>query len=191
MSRGKSITALLFAAALPACAQLPPPAPPATAAIRPPERQQAARFVDIVGPSKQHDPPFLGIAYTNFYCLRSFLDRQTGAVANQLYVADSYFGAERHWNGAQDGAGHRLPFVLVSSNKITCEKGCAYADEFAATLPETELRSRDGDLLVVFTARSGDGLTIALSGGEIAHQLTAVAAARKGLLPQTAATPAD
>ena len=56
-----------------------------------------ARFIGFVGPRVQHDPPFLGVPYTNFYCLRSFLDRQTGETAHQLYVADSYFGDKRGW----------------------------------------------------------------------------------------------
>ncbi len=29
---------------------------------------------------------------TNFYCLRSFVDRKTGETADQLYVSDSYDG---------------------------------------------------------------------------------------------------
>jgi hypothetical protein len=183
-----AFAAVLVGAALAGCAAstTTPPAAPTTAAR--PAEGGSVRFAAFVGPLEQHDPPFLGVRYTNFDCLRSFLDRQTGAVAHQLYVADSYFGAERHWDGAEDGAGRKLPFVPISSAEITCGDGCAYADEFAADLPDALLRSSTGGLSVTFTARSGDRLTIALSGEEIRRQLAAVDAGRR-LLSPTAATP--
>ena len=62
------------------------------------------RFISFIGPRAQHAPPFLGIPETNFYCLRSFVDRRTGETAHQLYVTDSYFGADRGWNA---GPNHR------------------------------------------------------------------------------------
>jgi hypothetical protein len=200
----QGFAAALFGAMLSACAQLPPIevpppaiAPPAAAAARPPvtpaapaNSELSARFIGFVGPKLQHDPPFLDIPYTNFSCLRSFLDRQTGETAHQLYVADSYFGAERGWDGAHDAAGNALPFTHISTDKITCENGCAYEEDFAATLPEAALRSSAGGLAVTFTARSGKTMTIDLSGEEIANQLAAVDAQRRRLTPQSAATPA-
>lgn len=173
---------LLGGAALAACAATTPPSRPAAPAA---ERQATPRFVAVVGPLEQHEPPFLGVSYSNFYCLRSLLDRRTGDVATQLYVADSYFGAERRWQSAQDGDGEKLPFVLISSAEIDCGEGCAYADEFAAGLPDALLRSSPQGLAVTFGARSGDRLTIRLSGGEIARQQAAVAAVRTRLVSQS------
>jgi hypothetical protein len=191
MNPRHSIAVALFGAAFSACAPLPPATPPsASAAAQPVASKLSARFIGLVGPRLQHDPPFLGIANTNFYCLRSFLDRQTGETAHQLYVADSYFGAERGWDGAHDAAGDALPFTAISINKITCQNGCAYAEEFAATLPEAALRANAGGLAVTFTAGAGNRMTIELSGALIAGQLAAVDAARNRLLPQTAATAA-
>jgi hypothetical protein len=199
----QSLAAALLGAALAACAQLPPPAassasaapsaaPKAGAAqLAPPAKSKlTARFIGFVGAELQHDPPFLGIPYSNFYCLRSFLDRQTGETAHQIYVADSYFGAERGWDGARDGAGKALPFSHISTNEITCDNGCAYEEEFAATLPEAELRSSAQGLAVTFTARSGNTMTIDLSEPQIASQLAAVDAQRRRSPPQTAATSA-
>jgi hypothetical protein len=131
----------------------------------------------------QHDPPFLGVPYTNFYCLRSFLDRQTGETAHQLYVADSYFGAERGWDGARDAAGNALPFTSIATNKIACDNGCSYAEEFAATIPAAALQASPDGMAVTFTARSGATMTIALSGEAIANQLTVVDATRRRVGP--------
>jgi hypothetical protein len=187
----RRLVAALFAAALAACAQMsPPPAASAAAATAaqpaaPAERKLSARFIGFVGPQRQHDPPFLGIPYSNFYTLRSFLDRQTGETAHQLYVADSYFGAERDWDRAYDAAGNPLPFTHIATNKITCDNGCAYEEEFAATLPGAALRASAGGFAVTFAARSGQRMTIDLSGQEIRNQLAAVDAARQRL-PQAA-----
>ncbi len=152
---------------------------PAPAAVSGP----VARFIGFVGPRVQHDPPFLGVPYTNFYCLRSFLDRQTGETAHQLYVADSYFGDKRGWEAAHDAAGNALPFAAIGSNEIACDNGCAYAEEFAATIPAAALQASTNGLAVTFTARSGKTMTIALSGEAIANQLAVVDAARRRVGP--------
>jgi hypothetical protein len=197
MTRRRGLAAALVGAALSACAQ-PPPAVPASApapsgAVRPAtsaESEPSARFIFFVGPRRQHDPPFLGVPYSNFYCLRSFFDRQADETAHQLYVADSYFGAERDWDGAHDAAGHALRFAHIGTDKITCENGCAYEEEFAATIPEAELRASAQGLTVTFTSHSGKTMTIDLSGEQIASQLAAVDAERNRLPPQAAATAA-
>ena len=189
MTPRRSLAALLSAAALFACAPLPPSTPPAAARPAPAAANgPSARFIGFVGPKVQHDPPFLGIPDTNFYCLRSFLDRQTGETAHQLYVADSYFGAKRGWDGAHDAAGNTLPFTSIGINEIACENGCSYAEEFAATIPPAVLLASAQGLAVTFTARSGEAMTIALSGEQIAGQLAAVDAERRQLPPQTAAS---
>jgi hypothetical protein len=184
----RSLAALLLGAAFSACAPLPPAPSPASApaAARPAPaavNEPSARFIGFVGPKTQHDPPFLGIPDTNFYCLRSFLDRQTGETAHQLYVADSYFGAKRGWHGAHDAAGNALPFTPIGTNEIACDNGCSYAEEFAATIPAAALRAGARGLAVTFTAGSGATMTIVLSGEAIANQLAVVDAARRRVGP--------
>jgi hypothetical protein len=193
MTSRPSLAALLLGAALSSCAPMPPSASPTTApavAGAAAVGEPSARFIGFIGPKAQHDPPFLGIPDTNFYCLRSFLDRQTGETAHQLYVADSYFGGERGWDGAHDAAGNTLPFTSIGTNEINCDNGCSYAEEFAATIPAAALQASARGLAVTFTARSGKTMTIELSGEEIANQLAVVDAQRRRLSPRTAATAA-
>jgi len=133
-----------------------------------------SRFIGLIGTKAQHAPPFLGVPDTNFYCLRSFIDRQTGETRHQLYVSDSYSDAERRWDTARDGAGHALRFVEISRERITCGGGCSYAEEFAADIPESELRANPQGLKVVFTAGSGAEKTIAITGNQITAQLAAI-----------------
>ena len=168
----RSVVGLLAAAAMTACAQLPPPEAPArSGGVAPPgacrcadREDPSSRFIGVIGTRAQHAPRFLGVPETNFYCLRSFVDRRTGETVHQLYVSDSYAGTERHWNAARDGAGRPLRFIEVSRNEITCDGGCFFVEEFAATIPENELRASPEGLTVIFTAASGAEKRIMVSG---------------------------
>jgi len=170
--------------ALTACAQPAPPGRPG--AVVEARDELSPRFIGLIGPEAQHAAPFLDIPGTNFYCLRSFLDRQTGEVEHQLYVSDSYFGAERDWSAAHDGTGRPLPFVHISRDEITCDGGCSYVEEFAATLPESALRASPNGLAVTFLARSGEEKIILVSGERIAAQLAASDAKRTPVQPASA-----
>jgi hypothetical protein len=150
--------------------------------------EQGGRFVTLAGPQIQHAEPFLGVSGTNFYLLRSMIDTRTGEIVHQLYVEDSYFGAERNWNAARDATGQPLRFIAISRNEITCEGACSYAEEFATALPETPLRGNPQGLTVIFTARSGAEKRIAVPGELIARQLAAAGEAR-ATLPVAAASP--
>jgi hypothetical protein len=151
--------------------------------------EQGGRFISLVGPKRQHAEPFLGVAGTNFFALRSMLDTRTGETSHQLFVEDSYFGAERKWEAARDGQGQKLRFIAISKNEITCENGCSYAEEFAAALPEPLLRANPQGLAVTFTAHSGATKTVTVPGDLVLNQLTAVADARAGLPTASAAPP--
>ena len=188
-----SLAIAWVALALAACAETAPRNPPAPtaagvnaapSAAKPAvdvAAQSSARFIGFIGRKSQHAPPFLDTPGTNYYCLRSFLDRQTGQTAHQLYVAASYDGAERDWDKARDAAGDALAFTHIRTDKITCDDGCSYAEEFAAAIPEPELRTSKDGLAVTFAAHSGQTMTIRLSAAEIAAQLAAVDAQRERL----------
>jgi hypothetical protein len=168
------------------CAQLQPPeAPvrPSAGAVTRTGEDPASRFIGLIGTKAQHAPPFLGVPETNFYCLRSFVDRQTGQTLHQLYVSDSYSGAERRWDAARDSSGHALRFVEISRDQITCDSGCSYAEEFAADIPESELRANSNGLKVIFTASSGVEKTISVTGTQITAQLAATDARHSPVPP--------
>jgi len=181
--------ALLLFAVLGACSQM---APPGSAAVPDGavEVRESGRFVTLVGPKAQHAAPFLGTPGTNFYCLRSFIDRRNAESVNQLYVSDSYDGAERNWDAAHDAAGHPLVFIPISRHEITCATGCSYVEEFAANIPESELRANPDGLTVAFTDAAGGEKTISVSAGQIAAQLAAVEAQRRAVLPAAASVEA-
>ena len=192
MSRGRPLLGLIGAMALAGCGDLAgilPTAQPADAVIR--TQEQGGRFVTLAGPRLQHAEPFLGVDNTNFYLLRSMIDTRTGEIAHQLYVEDSYFGAERGWNAARDATGQPLRFIPIGKNEISCENGCSYAEEFAAVLPEALLRANPQGLTVVFTARSGAEKRIAVPGELVAKQLAGLGGMRAALpVAAAAASPA-
>ena len=157
---------------------------PATEVTRTVEKD--GKFLAFVGPRRQHAEPFLGVASTNFYALRSWIDTRTGETVHQLYVEDSYFGERRRWNAARDGQGRELRFIAISDNEITCDRGCSYAEEFAAALPDPLLRANPNGLSVGFTTASGLQKTIAVPAELVQKQLAAILAAR-GAKPAAAA----
>jgi hypothetical protein len=190
----RSVVGLLAAAAVTACAQLPAPEAPARsggaappgATVAPGSDDPSSRFIGVIGTRAQHAPLFLGVPETNFYCLRSFVDRRTGETEHQLYVSDSYAGTERRWNAARDAVGRPLRFIEVSRNEITCDGGCLFAEEFAVTIPESELRASPEGLTVIFTAASGAEKRIVVSGAQISAQLAALDARRNPMQPVSA-----
>ena len=187
------LAAAFLLAALAGCTGLsgaPPPSTPAANAVTR-STEPSGRFITFVGPRRPHAEPFLGVPGTNFTALRSSIDTKTGESVHQLYVEDSYFGAERNWEAARDPAGQALRFIAISKNQITCDNGCSYAEEFAAGLPETLLRANPRGLPISFTARSGARQTIIVSGDLIAKQLAATDEARATLPTASAALPAN
>jgi hypothetical protein len=184
--RGRGFLAIYLGLALTSCAQLAPRQPAAGTLGIEAHEDASRRFITFIGPKAQHAPPFLGIPETNLYCLRSFIDRQTGETAHQLYVTDSYFGAERGWNAARDSADAPLLFVAIGRDEISCDAGCSYVEEFAAKLPESTLRASPDGLAVTFSSRSGEEKTIVLPGKRITAQLAAIDAKRSSAQPVAA-----
>jgi hypothetical protein len=186
--------AAFLLAALSACAELPSTTTTlatsggqlATAVAR--SVEQGGKFISLVGPKRQHAEPFLGVPGTNFFALRSMIDTRNGETVHQLFVEDSYFGAERNWEAARDPQGRPLRFTAISKDEITCENGCSYAEEFGAAVPETLLRASPQGFAVTFAAHSGATKTVSVPGDLVANQLTAVADARAAL-PTAAAAP--
>jgi hypothetical protein len=176
--RGWGFLVLSLGLALTSCTQLASRQPAAGTLGIEAREDSSQRFITFIGPKTQHAPPFLGIPETNFDCLRSFVDRRTGETAHQLYVTDSYSGAERGWNAARDSAGAPLSFIAIGHDEILCEGGCSYVEEFAAKLPESALRASPDGLAVTFSSRSGDEKTIVVPGERITAQLAVFDAKR-------------
>lgn len=189
----RAVLAAAVALALAGCAAssgIPAPAAPPADGITQ-TTEQDGKFLALTGPKTQHAEPFLGIAGTNFWTLRSWVDRRNGETTHQLYVTESYIGAERKWNEAQDAAGKPLRFIAISRNEIVCESGqCSYVEEFAAAIPEEALRANPTGLTVFFRAVAGTSMAIPIPGPQIARQLAAVDAARASLPGAARAAPA-
>ena len=189
--------AALVAASLSACAVVQPeeklPPQPAAQGVEL-TKQQGGRFIAFVGPRQQHTEMFLGVTDTNYFVLRSWLDNKTGEVAHQLYVEDSYYGGPYLWTGAIDADNKPLKFIPVSRNQITCELGCAYADEFAAELPDDYLRAHRNGMTVSFTASAGKPLEVKVPAVLVTAEVTAVDTVRatiaKAAAEKAAAAPA-
>jgi hypothetical protein len=177
--RRGAIAAVLCGLQLTACAPLAPtpssghPESQSGVAVR---EDLSQRFVALIGPEAQDDPPYLGTPGTNYSRLRSFVDRQTGETAHQLYVVASY-NTKRDWDAAHDDHGTVLKFIPISSLKIACDgsENCDYAEEFAAKIPASELNDNRRGFSITFTDQAGHAQTIMVSAEQVAIQLAAVA----------------
>lgn len=177
--------AALLGLALSACAaNVPPPAaagagqPTPTVVVR---EDLSPRYIEFIGPKILFAKPFLGVPDTNYFALRSWLDKETGVVAHQLYVTESYIGPRRKWASARDDKGNALEVVPIGSEEIACNANCSYADEFAASIPDTLLRGSLGGLAVTFVAQSGSERTIAVPAASIRVEIATVDAWRRRL----------
>jgi hypothetical protein len=179
------LLAALLGTALSACSP-PTPGPSTGSAVVLARENLSPDFIGFIGRKTQHAPPFLGISETNYYCLRSFVDRRTGETVHQLYFSDSYFGPVRDWNAARDGSGRPLLFVPLTRDEIACDPGCSYVEEFAVSLPESAFRTNPEDLPITLVTRSGDEKTILVTGRQIAAQLAAIDARRNPAHPVAA-----
>jgi hypothetical protein len=141
-------------------------------------KQQDGRFIAFVGPKRQHTEAFLGVDDTNYFTLRSWYDNKTSEAAHQLYIEDSYYGGPFKWDGVHDAAGKALKFIPISRNQIDCDEGCAYADEFAAELPEDYLRAHKGGFELIFTSSDGKNLPVKVPSDFVTAQLNAVDSVR-------------
>ncbi len=148
----------------------------------------SGRFVALIGPRIQDDPPYLGVPRTNYSCLRTLIDRKTGEMAQQLYVSASY-EANHDWDAAHDHAGRTLTFLPISRLPIACTgtDKCAYAEEFAAKFPESLLNENPRGFSVTFADRAGHTQTIAVTAAQVAAQQAALAQYRQSVAAATAA----
>jgi hypothetical protein len=184
-ARRHALAAALLGLAVSACAaNAPAPAPAAQVPKTPAvvvREDLSPRYIEFIGPKILFAKPFLDVPDTNYFALRSWLDKKTGAVAHQLYVSESYVGARRTWLGARDGQGDALPVVAISSHEIACDPGCFYTDDFAASLSDALLRKSLGGLAVTLTAKGGTEKTIAVPAAIVKAELATVDAWRRRL----------
>ena len=180
--RRRAPLAALFGLAVAGCAVQHPASPlagSAPAARVTVRADLSPRYVEFIGPKILFAKPFLGVPDTNYFALRSWVDRETGAAAHQLYVAESYRGKRRVWQSARNERGDPLPVVSIGSDEIACDADCSYSDEFAAKLPEALLHdSAERGLVVTFAAQSGNVRRIEVPAAAIRAELAAIEAWR-------------
>jgi hypothetical protein len=186
--RPRVLAAALLGLALSACAQ-GRPAPVAGGPGHPAvvvRQDVSRRYIEFIGPKMPYAKPFLGVPDTNYFALRSWLDRRTGAITHQLYVSESYFGPRRHWASARDQVGDPLPVAAIGSHEIACNPACSYSDDVAASLSDALLQKSRGGLAVTFIGEGGRQKTIVVPAALVEVELATVEAWRRRLGPARA-----
>ncbi len=150
----------------------------ASYAALPPVQVSNDRFdpsAKLVGPELKVDP-FVGIDHDSR--LRTFIDKKTGEVANQLYVHITYTGKEwKFYETASDDTANFLPLKKITSDSSHCDKlfGCIYTEDVVVEFDEATLEGREGKIYEIkLSPKFGDGLIITVSTEQIALQLAAI-----------------
>ena len=150
----------------------PPSTPPLQEAVKV-EQSQSESFTTFLG-IKQ---PYPGDASNNYF-LRSVVEKTSGQIAHQLYVANYYRSSEGWivWSRANGEDAQLLEFVAIHRGVLACgaDSGCALEEEFGAVIPDTMLRASPGGFSVQFYAETGKELVIHLTSQQIQQQLKAI-----------------
>ena len=152
--------------------ELPPSSPPLQTAVKV-EESPSESFTTFLG-IKQ---PYPGDASNNYF-LRSVVEKTSGQVAHQLYVANYYRSSEGWivWSRANGEDAQPLEFVSIHRGVISCgaDVGCALEEDFGAVIPDPKLRAYQGGFSVKFYAETGKELVIQLTSQQIQQQLKAI-----------------
>lgn len=117
--------------------------------------------------------PFGGISGEWF--LRSFVDKKTGTVTDQLYVDLSYIGAWKFFDRAADDHATPLDVVVIGRDVGDCAGGCSLEETIGVTLDDQTLRSRAATgYEVKIYADSGDALVLPITPQMIGEQMAAI-----------------
>lgn len=153
--------------------ELPPSSPPPQLAVQV-EESPSESFTTFFG--IKH--PYPGDA-SNTSFLRSVVEKTSGQVAHQLYVANYYRSSAGWivWSRAHGEAAQLLEFDAIHRGVLSCgaDGGCALVEEFGAVIPDPMLRAYQGGFSVTFSAETGQELVIHLTAQQIQQQLKAIA----------------
>ena len=130
--------------------------------------------ITVVGLS-DFENPFGGIAKKWF--IRSFIDKTTGDVSNQLYVWITYAGGG--WNffdAASDDTASPHAVDVVDRSVDNCgEILCSYTEDIVIDLPSSLLASRPNGFEMKVSARSGASIILNVSREMVLKQLKVIA----------------
>jgi len=158
----------------------PPPrtsiTPPPPTAVRPPPptsvKVEDSKFEDAA--------TFIGIQEhpdrNTEYLLRSWVDKKSGQVTHQVYVANFYHGDWIFWSRANSEDAQPLQFVPIKQEVVTCDEfsRCSHSEHFAALIPDTVLRTHQDGFSVKFYGKTGKEMILRLTPQQIRQQLKVI-----------------
>jgi len=139
------------------------------------DTDQFERGITLLGPEQVVDP------YGETPCswrLRSWVDKNSHAVADQLYVEITYAGHVRRYETAMDDNADDLSVTGISRTSTgSCRsaRGCVHTEIIGVALNDATLRARQaGGYRIKVKAKSGDSLILPISPTQIGLQIAAI-----------------
>jgi hypothetical protein len=148
--------------------------------------------IRFTGANREENPGSLDGTFWRRSMLRSWMNKETGRVTHQLYVAEVYGGRSwRGWGRANDQSATSLNFTAIRREAHSCMAGrCGYTEFYGASIDDARLRANRGGYCVKFYARNGEEHVVCLTADQIAAQLAAIDARRPRSAPQVPRSPA-
>lgn len=136
---------------------------------------QFEKSITLVGFPEQHEARYLGVDGTNRFFLRSWINKQTGAVQHQIYVSHTFNGGWIYWNSARDQDADALEFVSISRDVVDCSGGCTETEIFGLTVLDAKLKKFAATgYSVKVSSRTGREKILNITSEQIQKQLAAV-----------------
>jgi len=144
------------------------------------QSDEFSKDIKIKGVSRSEVPNLVDFAtggITRSWFIRSWVNKDTGAVRHQLYVDLGYHYAWKFFQSATDDTATALNFVSIDRSVIDCHSSCSYTETVGVDLNDATLRSRlskGTEYRVKLSAKSGDSVVLPISVDMLAHQFAEV-----------------
>jgi len=158
------LSAALVAFAVAGCASGPPHVTV--------QSDEFSKDIKIIGLSDSENP--FGGTFRE-WLIRSWVNKDTGAVSHQLYVDLHYLFAWKFFDAAADDSATPLNIVVIDRHVGNCSGVCDFYETIGVDLNDATLRSRVGkEYRVKISAKSGDAIILPISSAMLALQFAEI-----------------
>ncbi len=111
----------------------------------------------------------------DYYFIRSWVNKETGAIKHQIYVVVRYGGDWRFYERARAVGGSTLDFTEIDRDVDCARYGCTYTEDFGVAVSDSSLRAAtESGLSFKAVARKGADVVVNVSPDLITQQLDAI-----------------
>ena len=116
----------------------------------------------------------------NIYFIRSWLDKKTEVVSDQIYLTDYHYGEWRNWYSASDEKANELNIISIRKD-VDCGP-CTFTETIGIDVPHNLLtENTKTGFRIKLRAKDGSEKVITVTPEQINYQLEAIASKTIGI----------